>query len=82
MSRPLQAALVLGVLNAVVAVAALAAVEALTPSQFGWYTYAPLDEVVVRDPRFPRHYVVVPLALVVANALAAPALLRRASPQH
>jgi hypothetical protein len=76
-SRPLRTALLLGVLNAVVAVVALALVEVATPDEFGWFAYAPVDEVVVRDPRFPWHYVAVPLALLVTNALAVPVCLRR-----
>lgn len=78
MRRPPGAALVLGALNALVAVAALALVEALTPDSFGWFAYAPVEQAVVPDPRFPWRYVVVPLALVVLNALAAPVLLRSA----
>lgn len=76
MRRPLIAGLLLGALNAVVAVVALAVVEALTPDDFGWYAYAPLDDVVVDDPRFPWHYVVVPLALLVTDLVALPACLR------
>lgn len=79
MSRSLTAGLTLGALNAVVAIATFAIVEALTPNDFGWFAYAPLNEVVVEDPRFPWHYVVVPLALVVANVLAVPVLVRRAA---
>lgn len=67
MQRPLTAAVALGLMNAVLAVVALALVEVATPDQFGWYAYAPLDEVVVRDPRFPWHYVVVPVTLLVAD---------------
>ena len=77
MRRPLVAGLLLGVLNAVVAVTALFLVEVLTPDEFGWFAYAPLDEVVVRDPRFPGEYVAVPLALVAANLVALPACVRR-----
>jgi heme/copper-type cytochrome/quinol oxidase subunit 1 len=76
--HPLSAAVLLGVLNGAVAVMALALVEVATPDQFGWFAYAPLQEVVVRDPRFPWHYVVVPLSLVVTNVLAVTAYLRRA----
>lgn len=79
MSRSLTAGLTLGALNAVVAIATFAIVEALTPNDFGWFAYAPLNEVVVEDPRFLWHYVVVPLALVVANVLAVPVLVRRAA---
>lgn len=79
MRRSLTAGLTLGALNAVVAIATFAIVEALTPNDFGWFAYAPLNEVVVEDPRFPWHYVVVPLALVVANVLAVPVLVRRAT---
>ena len=77
MPRPLTAALLLGVLNAVVAVVALSLVDLATPDTFGWFAYAPLDEVVVEDPRFPWEYVVLPVALVVTNAVAVTALLRR-----
>ena len=73
----MTAGLLLGVLNAAVAVAALALVEVATPDEFGWFAYAPLDEVVVPDPRFPWHYVVVPLSLLVTNVLAVTAYLRR-----
>jgi hypothetical protein len=76
--RFLAAGLVLGLLNALLVLALLALVEASTPKEFGWFAYAPLNEVVVRDPRFPWEYVVVPLGLIVANVLAAPLLVRRA----
>ena len=75
--RVFRAALLLGVVNAVAAVVALALVELATPDDFGWYAYAPRSEVVVQDPRFPWHYVAVPVVLVVLNALAVPVLLRR-----
>ena len=75
----MTAALVLGLINAGVAVLALALVEVATPDEFGWYAYAPLDEVVVKDPRFPWHYVVVPLALLFANVVAVRAYLARAA---
>jgi xanthine/uracil permease len=71
------AALLLGVVNAVVAVLALAAVELATPDEFGWFAYVPLDDVVVDGPRFPWQYVVVPVALLVVNLVAVTALLRR-----
>lgn len=77
MQRPLTAAVALGLMNAVLAVVALALVEVVTPDQFGWYAYAPLDEVVVRDPRFPWHYVVVPLTLLVADVAVVLAWSRR-----
>ena len=76
MRRPVIAGLLLGVLNAVVAVAVLALVEAQAPDQFGWYAYAPLDEVVVRDPRLPWLHLAVPLALVVTNVVAVTAVSR------
>ena len=76
MRPPLIAGLLLGLLNALVGAAALALVEVLTPDEFGWFAYAPLNEEVVRDPRFPWRYVVVPLALVVTNVLALPAYVR------
>jgi hypothetical protein len=77
--RSLAAGLALGLLNALVALGALILVEALTPDEFGWFAYAPLNEVVVQDPRFPWRYVVVPLALIVANVLVLPTLVRRAT---
>ena len=77
MPRPVTAALLLGVLNALVAVVAMALVELATPDEFGWFAYAPLDEVVVRDPRFPWHYVAVPAALLALNAIAVPVCLRK-----
>lgn len=76
--RPLAAALALGILNALVGCAALAGVEVATPHEFGWFAYS-AEDVVVQDPSFPWQYVVVPLALVLVNVLAAPFLLRRAS---
>lgn len=76
MRRPLIAGLLLGLLNALVGAAALAVVEMLTPDEFGWFAYAPLNEVDVRDPRFPWRYVTVPLALVVTNVLAVPVYVR------
>ncbi len=76
MRRLLPAGLVLGFVNAVVAAGALALVEVLTPDEFGWFAYAPLNDVVVQDPRFPWRYVVVPLALIVTNVLALPACVR------
>ena len=78
MGRPLHAALALGALNAAVAVLALVLVELATPDSFGWYAYAPLDEVVV-DPRFPWQYVVVPLALLVVDVLVVGAWARRSA---
>ncbi len=78
MRRSLVAALLLGALNAVVAVATLALVHAVTPDDFGWFAYAPLNEAVVQDPRFPWQYVAVPVALLFANTLAVPLFLRRA----
>ena len=80
MRRTLLAGLLLGVLNAVVAVAVLALVELLTPDEFGWFAYAPLDEVVVRDPRFPWQYVAVPLALVATDLVALRAVVRWVQP--
>ena len=77
MSRSLVVGLVFGALNAVVAIATLALVNAVTPDNFGWFAYAPLNEDVVRDPRFPWQYVAVPVALIVVNVLAVPFLLRR-----
>ena len=79
MNRTLAAGLALGALNAAVALATLALGEVLTPDNFGWFAYAPLNEGVVADPRFPWEYIVVPVALVVANVLAAPVALRRAN---
>ena len=67
----------LGALNAVVAVATLALVQALTPDSFGWFAYAPLNEGVVQDPHFPWQFVAVPIALLLANLLTVPPLLRR-----
>ena len=78
MNRSLAAGLALGALNAFVALATLALVEALTPDEFGWFAYAPLNEVVVDDPRFPWHYIVLPLALLIANVLALSVVVRRA----
>lgn len=69
--------MLLGLMNAAIAVAALALVEVATPDSFGWYAYAPLEEVVVRDPRFPWHYVVVPLSLLLANVVVARAHFAR-----
>lgn len=54
----------------------MALVEVLTPDKFGWLAYAPLNEVVVQDPRFPWRYVVVPMALLVTNVLALPLYVR------
>lgn len=76
MRRPLVVGLLFGLLNALVGLAALVLVELLTPDDFGWFAYAPLDEAVVQDPRFPWRYVVVPLSLVLANVLAVPAYAR------
>lgn len=76
MRRPLTAGLLLALLNAVVGAAALVLVEVLTPDEFGWFAYAPLNEVVVQRPRFPWRYAVVPLALVVTNVLVVPAYIR------
>ena len=76
---PITAALLLGLLNAVVAVVCLSLVDLATPDSFGWFAYAPLDDVVVQDPRFPWHYVAVPAALLVTNVLAVPVVLRRSS---
>lgn len=75
MRRPLLAGLLLGLLNASVALVTLVVVRALTPDTVGWFAYAPLDDAQP-DSRFPWAYVVVPLALLVADALAVPLLLR------
>ena len=80
MSRPVAAGLVLGVLNAVVAAAALRVVAVATPDASGWFAYSPLEGTLARDPRFPWEYVVLPLALLVVNVLAVPWLVRRAGP--
>ena len=77
MRAHLPAALLLGVLNAAVAVLVMVLVEVATPGSFGWHAYAPLDEVVVRDPRSPWAYIAVPLVLVAANAVAVSAWLAR-----
>lgn len=77
MRRPVTPALLLGCLNAVVAFVTLVAVEAATPDDFGWFAYAPMNEVVVRDPRFPWHYVVVPVALLLMNVVVVTAYLHR-----
>lgn len=77
MKRPVSVALLFGLVNAVIAVVALALVEVATPDDFDWYAYVPLDEVVVNDPRFPWHYVVVPLALFVSNVVVLRAYLSR-----
>ncbi len=77
MRAHLPAALLLGLLNAAVAVLVIVLVELATPDTFGWYAYAPLDQVVVRDPRFPWALVAVPLVLLVANAVAVSAWLAR-----
>lgn len=79
MNRTLAAGLALGALNAMVALATLALVDVLTPDSFGWFAYAPLNEGVVEDPRFPWRNIVVPLALVVVNVLALPLAVRRAN---
>ena len=76
MRRPLIAGLLLGLLNAFVGAVALALVEVLTPDEFEWFTYAPLNEVVVQHPRFPWRYVVLPLALLITNVLALPLYIR------
>lgn len=67
----------MGLLNAPLALALLALVEASTPNEFGWLAYAPLNEVAVRAPCFPWEYVVVPLGLIVTNVVAVPLLVRR-----
>ena len=77
MRRPVIAGLLLGLLNAVVALATLSLVELLTPDEFGWFAYAPIDEVVVQDPRPAWQYVAVPLALIATNLVALPAYARR-----
>lgn len=78
MNRPVTGALLLGFLNAAVAVATLALVDLLTPDEFGWFAYAPLNEAVVQDPRFPWHYIAVSLALLVTNLLVVTTYFRRA----
>ncbi len=78
----MTAAVLLGILNALVAVVALALVEVATPDEFGWFAYAPLGQVVVRDPRFPWRYVAVPAALLALNAVAVPICLRRRRPSQ
>ena len=63
----LRLGLLLGVLNAVVAVGVLALVEWLRPASVGWFAYAPLNDIVLQDRDFPWSYVAVPAALVVVN---------------
>jgi len=62
----------------VVAVATLALVDAVTPDDFGWFAYAPLEEAVVPDPRFPWQYVAVPVALLISSMMTVPLFRRRA----
>jgi heme/copper-type cytochrome/quinol oxidase subunit 1 len=69
-------------MNAAIALFALALVEVATPDDFGWYAYAPLDEVLEKDPRFPWHYVVVPLALLLMNVVVVRAYLVRTVHKH
>lgn len=86
MRRLIVAGLIFGILNALVGAASLALVAVLTPDEFGWFAYAPLNEVVVQDPRFPWQNIVVPLALLVTNVLARPPyvrwMLRRSVPDR
>jgi len=74
------AALLLGCLNAGVAVLTLILVELFTPDEFAWFSYAPVNEVVVQDPRFPWQYVAVPAALLATNLVAVTACCRRLRP--
>ena len=69
-------------MNAAIALFALDLVEVATPDDFGWYAYAPLDEVFVKDPRSPWHYVVVPLALLLMNVVVVRAYLVRTVHKH
>jgi xanthine/uracil permease len=75
--RPLTAALLLGLVNAAVAVLALALVEVATPDEFGWFAMR-RSRRRRAGPRFPWHYVVAPLSLLVANVVVVRAYLGRA----
>ena len=69
--------LLLGVVNALAAVAALCAVSrAAADEAVGWFAYAPLQEDVY-DVGFPWEYLAVPAVLVVLNALLLPLAVRR-----
>lgn len=76
MRRLIVAGLIFGMLNALVGAASLALVEVLTPDEFGWFSYVPLKDALVQDPRFPWQYIVVPLALLVTNVIALPPYVR------
>lgn len=80
MRRLLLLGLLLGALNGLVAIAALYLTHrAAPPAAYGWFSYAPLDENVVRDYYgFPWEYVAVPAVLVVLNAICLPLAVRSA----
>ncbi len=83
MKRPVAAAAVLGCLNAAVASVTLVLLDAAIPDEFGWFAYAPLNDVgaqdadFVPDVGFPWHYVVVPLTLLLMNVVVVTAYLHR-----
>ena len=78
MKRLAVVGLLFGLLNGAAAAAALFVVSRTAPDQFGWFAYAPLDESVVDDSYgFPWEYVVIPVVLVLLNALLVPLAVRR-----
>lgn len=74
--------MLLGLVNAFAAVLVLYVVDAVAgDEEFGWFAYAPLNDVVVTDRPFPWAYVVLPLSLLALNALLVPLMARRGSAQ-
>lgn len=73
MKRLVTVGVLLGLLNGMAAAAALYAVYKAGPKDFGWFAYAPVGENVAYDYYgFPWEYVVLPVVLVVLNAVLLP----------
>ncbi|TAL23524.1 MAG: hypothetical protein EPN99_04125 [Frankiales bacterium] len=73
MKRLVTVGALLGLLNGLVAATALYAVHESGSTNVGWFAYAPVGENVVYDHYwFPWEYVVVPVVLVVLNAVLLP----------
>lgn len=80
MKRLVFVGLLFGLLNGLIAAAALYAVSSAAPTPFGWFAYAPLNEnenVVYDYYGFPWEYVVLPAVLLALNVLLLPLAVRR-----
>lgn len=79
MRRAWVIALVLGVVNSLLAVLAFQVVESNWPADYSYFTYMPPSDVPVYRPISGWNLVVLPLTLLVGNAVSVPLILRRSS---